>query len=101
MPAPDLPIRLAPGEVVVTSADRRFSFRPIGDGENSNFLVEGIRGFITQVQFEDGSIWIPSRKNLQQANLLTLLPTSPEEQRLANLYRRLGLAALIKELGRY
>lgn len=101
LPAPDLPIRLAPGEVVVTSADRRFSFRPIGDGENSNFLVEGIRGFITQVQFEDGSIWIPSRKNLQQANLLTLLPTSPEEQRLANLYRRLGLAALIKELGRY
>ena len=101
LPAPDLPIRLAPGEAIVTSADRRFSFRSVGDGENSNFLVEGMRGFITQVQFEDGSIWIPSRENLRQANLLALLPTSPEEQRLANLYRRLGLAALIKELGRY
>ena len=100
LPAPASPIRLAPGESIVTSADRRFSFRPVGD-ENSDFAVGGMRGFITQVQFEDGSIWIPSRENLRQAKLLDLLPASPEEQRLTDLYRRQGLDALIKELDRY
>ncbi len=101
LPAPTSPIRLAPGESIVTSADRRFSFRPVGDDENPDFAVESMRGFIAEVQFEDGSIWIPSRENLRQAKLLDLLPASPEEQRLADLYRRQGLDALIKELGRY
>ena len=101
LPAPNSPIRLAPGQSIVTSADRRFSFWPVNEGENRNFLVKGIRGFITQVQFEDGSLWIPSREDLRQANLLELLPASPEEQRLTNLYRRRGLDGLIEELGRY
>ena len=101
LPAPTLPFRLAPGESIVTSADRRFSFRPMGEDENRAFAVGGLRGFITQVQFEDGSIWIPSREDLRRANLLDLLPASPEEQRLTDLYRRRGLDALIKELNRY
>jgi len=101
LPAPNSPIRLAPGQSIVTSADRRFSFWPVNEGENRDFLVKGIRGFITQVQFEDGSLWIPSREDLRQANLLELLPASPEEQRLTNLYRRRGLDGLIEELGRY
>ncbi|MBG99478.1 MAG: hypothetical protein CMN58_03915 [Solibacterales bacterium] len=101
LPAPSSPIRLAPGQSIVTSADRRFSFWPVDEGASHNFLVKGIRGFITQVQFEDGSLWIPSRKDLRQANLLELLPASPEEQRLTNLYRRRGLDGLIEELGRY
>lgn len=101
LPAPNSPIRLAPGQSIVTSADRRFSFWPVDKGENHDFSVKGIRGFIAQVQFEDGSLWIPSRKDLRQANLLELLPASPEEQRLTNLYRRHGLDELIEELGRY
>ena len=100
LPAPKSPIRLTPGQQGITSADRRFSFRPLGD-ENRDFAIDGMRGFISQVQFEDGTIWIPSREDLRQANLLDLLPASPEEQRLTALYRRQGLDALIKELGRY
>ncbi len=100
LPAPATPIRLAPGDSVVTSADRLFSFRPM-DGDDRDFAIGGMRGFITQVQFEDGSIWIPSRDDLRQAKLLDLLPASPEEQRLTDLYRRRGLDALIKELALY
>ena len=99
--SPDSPILLAPGETVATSADRQFSFHPIGDDNNPDFFVEGIRGFITQVQFKDGSIWIPSREDLPRVNLLGLLPASPEEQRLTNIYRHHGLEALIHELNRY
>ena len=100
LPAPASPIRLAPGESIVTSADRRFSFRPVGD-DAPDFAVTGMRGFITQVRFEDGTIWIPSREDLRQAKLLDLLPASPEEQRLTDLYRRQGLDALVSELSRY
>ena len=100
LPAPKSPIRLTPGQQGITSADRRFSFRPVGD-EKRDFAIDGMRGFITQVQFEDGTIWIPSREDLRQAKLLDLLPASPEEQRLADLYRRQGLDALIKELDRH
>ncbi len=100
LPAPATPIRLAPGDSVVTFADRLFSFRPM-DGDDRDFAVGGMRGFITQVQFDDGTIWIPSREDLRQAKLLDLLPASPEEQRLTDLYRRQGLDALIQELALY
>ena len=100
-PAPASPMRLAPGESMATSTDRRFAFRPVAAGGNPDFAVRGMRGFIAQVQFEDGSIWIPSRENLRQANLLALLPASPEEQRLTDLYRRRGLDALIADLNRH
>jgi hypothetical protein len=56
-------------------------------------------GFVSQVQFADGKIWIPSRKDL--GSLLNILPPSPEEQRLTELYRTKGLQALVAELGKF
>ena len=60
--------------------------------------------FVNDVEFADGSLWIPSRDDIdaatQDAALRRELATSPEEQRLASIYRRDGTAGLKKELKR-
>ena len=57
-------------------------------------------GYVSQVQFEDGTFWIPSRDDIQNSSLRAT-PVSAEEQRLSDLYRRKGLEALIKELSKF
>ena len=60
--------------------------------------------FVNDVEFADGSLWIPSRADIEAATqnvaLRRELATSPEEQRLAKIYRRDGTAGLKKELKR-
>jgi hypothetical protein len=90
--APEAGMRLAPGAVSEVSENARLQFssapgRPVS--------IEGMTGFVSQVEFSDGAIWIPSRAAIQD-----LVP-SPEEQRLADLYRKKGLAALLNELNRF
>ncbi len=63
--------------------------------------ISGMRGFLSQVEFSDGSVWIPARRALADQGLLGLLPVSPEEQRLSELYRTRGLQALVEELARF
>jgi hypothetical protein len=58
-------------------------------------------GFVNQVQFTDGKIWVPNRENLSNSTLLKVLPPSAEEQRLSDLYRRQGPEALVTELNKY
>ena len=58
-------------------------------------------GFISQVEFTDGKVWVPSRQDLVDAALLKVLAPSPEEQRLADLYRKKGLTALVEELKKF
>ena len=74
---------------IVTDTTLRFS-QPLE--------VESMSGFLSQVEFADGEVWIPSRADLSGQHLEPLLAPSPEEQRLTNLYRKKGLAALIAEL---
>ena len=76
-----------------TSQDRTYKF--------SLPSISGMSGFISQVEFADGSIWIPSRQALRDGSLLGILPVSPEEQRLGELYRTKGLQALVEELGKF
>ena len=55
--------------------------------------IDDVRAFLASVEYEDGSMWIPGRSRSSQ------LPTpSPEEQRLADLYRKRGMGALVQEL---
>ena len=63
--------------------------------------IESMTGFVSQVEFADGHVWVPSRQDLAASPLLRLIAPSPEEQRLADIYSKKGLAALIAELGRY
>jgi hypothetical protein len=63
--------------------------------------IEGMTGFVSEVEFADGHVWVPSRPDLNSSPLLRIMPPSSEEQRLADIYAKKGLAALVAELNRY
>ncbi len=63
--------------------------------------IAGMTGFVGQVEFADGKVWIPNRESLANAQLLGILEPSPEEQRLMDLYRKKGPKALADELGKF
>jgi hypothetical protein len=87
-------LRLKPGETTQVSTDTALRFsRPVA--------VEGMKGFVSRVEFDDGELWVPSRHHLTEERLDRVIGPSPEEQRLANLYRKRGLEALIDELNRF
>jgi hypothetical protein len=58
-------------------------------------------GFISSVEFTDGSFWIPSRPELDDPILRRVVAPSPEEQRLVQIYRKRGLNAVIEELKKF
>lgn len=95
-------VQLGPvqAEKIEESATLRFS-RPKGQP----MLIRGLMAFVNDVQFGDGSMWIPSRSDIQaatpDASLQRALATSPEQQRLADIYRNHGLDGLIEELKRF
>jgi hypothetical protein len=67
-------------------------------------VIDGLMTFVNDVEFADGTVWIPSRDDIDAATqdhtLRRELATSPEEQRLASIYRREGTEGLKKELKR-
>ncbi len=63
--------------------------------------IESMTGFVSNVEFVDGSYWIPSRLALEDPKLRGVIAPSPEEQRLAQIYHKKGLAALVEELKRF
>jgi hypothetical protein len=85
-------VEIAPGKTtkIATETSLRLS-QPLAVG--------GMKGFVSQVEFEDGKIWIPTRADLR--GLEPLLAPSPEEQRLTNIYRKKGLQGLMAELDRF
>ena len=58
-------------------------------------------GFVSQVEYSDGKVWIPNRAALQLSGLLRVVAPSPEEQRLSDLYRTKGLNVLLEELKKF
>jgi hypothetical protein len=62
--------------------------------------IKGMTGFVSQVEFADGKVWVPSREELKSSGLRIMAP-SPEEQRLADIYRNQGLPALVAELSKF
>jgi hypothetical protein len=63
--------------------------------------IAGMTGFVSEVEYADGKVWVPNRSSLVNAQLLRLLAPSPEEQRLTDLYRTKGLAAVMAELRKF
>jgi hypothetical protein len=67
-------------------------------------LIGGVMAFVDNVEFADGNLWIPSRRDIREATndlvLRRALAASPEQQRLAEIYRRKGVNALAAELKR-
>ena len=100
IPTPTPELNLKPGETLSTSPQRRFLFAP-PSGSETSFAIQGMSGYFRQVQFDDGSVWIPARQDLARSELTETIPVSPEEQRLSDIYRVKGLKALIEELRRF
>ena len=98
LPASGPELYLPPGRTarVLQDTSLRFS-RNAGEP----LAIDGMTGFVSQVEFADGKVWVPNRQNLINAHLLQVLAPSPEEQRLTELYRKKGLAALVQELKKF
>ena len=67
-------------------------------------MVGALLTFINDVEFSDGKMWIPTRFDINEATrdpvLRRALASSPEEQRLADIYRRKGMSGLAQDLKR-
>lgn len=67
-------------------------------------IIDAVTAFVNDVEFSDGKLWIPSRSDIEQGTsdpvLRRALGTSPEQQRLAEIYRRKGVNGLAQELRR-
>jgi hypothetical protein len=87
-------VSLAPGQSgrIVPDAALRFPDR---------MSIQGMKGFVSTVEFGDGSYWIPSREAIVEPQLRNLVAPSPEEQRLSQIYRKKGLDVLIQELKKF
>jgi hypothetical protein len=97
LPASDSELYLPPGKTarLVQDTELRFTRR------NQPVTIDKMTGFISQVEFADGKVWVPNRQNLENAALLNVVAPSAEEQRLTDLYRRKGLTALIEDLKKF
>jgi hypothetical protein len=63
--------------------------------------IEGMTGFVSSVEFADGTMWIPSRADLGMPQLQRVMAPSDEEQRLVQIYSKKGIKGLITELNRF
>lgn len=95
VPAAEGDLFLPPGRTgrVLQDTALRFS-RNAGEPVS----IASMTGFVSQVEFADGKVWVPNRLALQLSGLLRVVAPSPEEQRLADMYRTKGLNAVVEEL---
>jgi len=98
VPASDPDLKLGPGE---RSRVRQETSLRVSGAPGRPLSIAGMTGFVSQVEFADGSVWIPSRLALRDSRLSRLLSPSPEEQRLTEIYRKKGLAAVAAELNKF
>ncbi len=91
-------LNMAPGEKRQMTSDAvlRFSSRP-----GAPVSITSMTGFVSNVEFADGRVWIPTRAALQNPRVARALSTTPEEDRLLQIYRRKGLKALEEELKKF
>jgi hypothetical protein len=92
-----VPEGIGPGQTAGDTEETSLEFRR----NNQPVAIGGAVGFVSQVQFSSGKVWVPARLDLDRGTLRDVLPPSAEEERLTNLYRRNGLDALLQELKRY
>ncbi len=99
--AGSLPTKVQIGPVAQTTISHPAVLR-FSHASGRPMLVDGLSAFVSNVQFSDGGMWIPSRTDIANANLDPALKhamvNSPEQQRLVQIYRRKGIEALAAEL---
>jgi hypothetical protein len=97
LPSSSAGLVLAPGGTGRLEQDSSLRFSSAGQP----LSIRQITGFVSQVEFADGSVWVPSRQSLAAAPAVAAASASAEEQRLSDLYRRKGLDALVDELKKF
>ena len=97
VPSAEPTLNLPPGKTARLDQETSLSFTSKGQAVN----VQKMMGFVNQVEFADGKVWVPNRQNLDNAILRKVLPPSAEEQRLTEIYVRRGPDALIQELAKF
>jgi hypothetical protein len=101
--AGSLPVALSSDTIqtvkITDAAALRFS-----NGGGEPMVIGALRAFVSDVEFTDGKLWIPSRNDIEDATsdpiLRHELANSPEQQRLAKIYRLRGTTGLAEELKR-
>lgn len=94
---PSTNLNLTGGNTARVSQESTLSFT-MG---NQPVNIREMTGFVTQVEFADGKVWVPARQSLDDPLLRKVMGPSAEEQRLSDLYRRKGIDALVEELKKY
>lgn len=92
-------LALGPGqksEVLEQTTSLRFGDRP-----GQRLVIEAMTGFISQVEFADGKIWVPSRSALADPRLAAAVAPSAEEERLVGIYKKKGLSGVLEELKKF
>jgi hypothetical protein len=97
LPSADKDLLLPPSKTGQLLQETTLSFSVKGQPVNVNRMA----GFVNQVEFTDGKVWVPNRSSLENAALLKLLPPSPEEQRLTDIYLKQGIDGLVTELTKF
>lgn len=87
-----LPAGTLPAEVVLKAGERSTVSR--SGALRLSQPIDGLTGFLNAVEFENGEMWVPPRTS--DGPLAAAV--SGEERRLAELYRRRGLDAVIDQL---
>jgi hypothetical protein len=91
-------LNLAPGAQSHIFENATLKFPQLGA---QPLAIEGMTGFVSSVEFSDGTLWIPTRGDLGTPQLQHVIAPSDEEQRLAQIYRKKGLTALVAELNKF
>jgi hypothetical protein len=97
VPASDSAMVLPAGQRAHLQQDTSLKFSRAG----RPIEIDSMTAYVSQVEFADGKVWVPSRRDLDSSPLLRVTAPSPEEQRLADIYAKKGLTALVAELNRY
>jgi hypothetical protein len=95
VPASGSDLNLQPGQKARALQETALRF---SQSRGEPVSIQGMTGFVSQVEYTDGKIWVPDRASLENMQLLQVLAPSLEEQRLTDLYRKKGLRALLEEL---
>ena len=94
-------VRLAPIETGIMTETGTLRFSNV---TGQPMAIGSLMAFVNDVEFADGKLWIPTRSDLDMAtndpDLRRALASSPEQQRLADIFRRKGIPGLVDELKR-
>ena len=72
VPSGDAILNLPPGKTARLDQEATLSFHSKGQPVN----VQKMMGFVNQVEFADGKVWVPNRQMLDTAGLQKVLPVS-------------------------